>query len=92
MINSPMQGVNVNFDRQIQNHKSAVLRIASILRSKESAMKYLNKCLYYVGMGNNDYLNNYLQPRFFNTSRIYTLEQYAAVLVRQYSSQIMVSK
>ncbi|KAM1154124.1 hypothetical protein ACFX2I_036470 [Malus domestica] len=82
-------GVNVNFDRQIQNHKSAVLRIASILRSKESAMKYLNECLYYVGMGNNDYLNNYLQPRFFNTSRIYTLEQYAAVLVRQYSSQIM---
>ncbi|WRX35031.1 GDSL lipase/esterase - like 10 [Theobroma cacao] len=38
----------------------------------------------------NDYINNYFVPEFYNTSRQYTPEQYAAVLVEQYSHQIKV--
>ncbi|CAL2252087.1 unnamed protein product [Prunus armeniaca] len=51
--------------------------------------QYLNKCLYSVGMGNNDYINNYFKPQFYPTSRMYTLEQYTTVLIEQYSRQMM---
>ncbi|ONI10833.1 hypothetical protein PRUPE_4G070600 [Prunus persica] len=82
-------GVNVNLEQQLRNHHVTVLRIASILRHKALALKYLNKCFYFMGIGNNDYINNYFQTQYFNTSRIYTLEQYASVLIEQYSQQIM---
>nr|GEX72379.1 GDSL esterase/lipase At1g29670-like [Tanacetum cinerariifolium] len=41
-----------------------------------------------VNMGSNDYINNYLMPENFPTSRIFTPDQYAAVLVKQYSLQL----
>ncbi|GJV24387.1 hypothetical protein Tco_1377082 [Tanacetum coccineum] len=39
-------------------------------------------------MGANDYINNYLMPENFPTSRIFTPDQYAAVLVNQFSLQL----
>ncbi|KAM1213345.1 hypothetical protein PS2_004772 [Malus domestica] len=86
---SYQQGDVISLDQQLLNHKFTASRIASILRSKRSAGQYLNKCLYSVGMGSNDYINNYLLPELYPTSRLYTPEQYATVLVQQYSRQIM---
>lgn len=65
-------------------------RIGDLLGSKEEAANYLSKCIYYVGMGSNDYINNYLLPQYFNTSQLYTPEQYAVVLIQQYSQQLKV--
>ncbi|BFG28013.1 hypothetical protein CerSpe_142870 [Prunus speciosa] len=82
-------GGHISLDQQLLNHQVTAIRIASILGSNQSALQYLNKCLYSVGMGNNDYINNYFKPQFYPTNRIYTLEQYTTLLIEQYSRQIM---
>ncbi|KAL6198244.1 hypothetical protein ACLB2K_028036 [Fragaria x ananassa] len=83
-------GGHISLDHQLQNHQITILRIASILRTnKQQTLQYLNKCLYSVGMGNNDYINNYFTPQFFPTSKRYTPEQYASVLIDQYTRQIL---
>ncbi|KAL4614050.1 hypothetical protein ACB092_07G027500 [Castanea dentata] len=61
-----------------------------LLGNNESlATAYLNKCIYSVAIGSNDYLNNYFLPQFYPTSRIYNQEQYATVLVQQLSQQLL---
>jgi phospholipase/lecithinase/hemolysin len=78
----------ISLGGQLKNHWVTVSRIIKKLGNKYTAMKYLNKCLYSVGMGNNDYINNYFMPKNYNTSHQYTPAQYARVLIRQYSRQI----
>ncbi|XP_075500406.1 GDSL esterase/lipase At1g29670-like [Primulina tabacum] len=48
---------------------------------------YLNKCLYAVNMGSNDYINNYLQPQIYPSSKLFTPDQFAKRLIQQYSQQ-----
>ncbi|XP_016648165.1 PREDICTED: GDSL esterase/lipase At1g29670-like [Prunus mume] len=81
-------GARISLDQQLQNHQVTVSRIASTLGNNQSALQYLNKCLYSVGMGSNDYINNYFLPQYYDTSRIYNPEQYATVLIDKYSCQI----
>ncbi|GAY68808.1 hypothetical protein CUMW_267090 [Citrus unshiu] len=57
-------------------------------RGENILKEYLSKCIYTVGMGNYDYIKNYLLPHICPTSHVYTPEQYATVLVRQYSQQL----
>ncbi|ESR49601.1 GDSL esterase/lipase [Citrus sinensis] len=80
-----------SMNHQLLNHQRTVSRIRRVLkRDRKSTAKYLSKCIYTVGMGNNDYINNYLLPQFYTTSHVYTPEQYATVLVRQYSRQLKI--
>lgn len=81
-------GVNINMTTQIENHRKTVWRIAGLLGSKKSADEHLNKCLYSVVVGSNDYINNYFMPQVFDTSKKYTPEQFAEVLTQQYSQQL----
>ncbi|XP_009351929.2 GDSL esterase/lipase At1g29670-like [Pyrus x bretschneideri] len=81
-------GENVNLNKQLLNHKSTVKRITSIMGLKRLSRQHLQKCLYSVGLGSNDYLMNYFQPKFYPTSKRYTPEQYASVLIKQYSKQM----
>ncbi|CAA2964646.1 Hypothetical predicted protein [Olea europaea subsp. europaea] len=39
-------------------------------------------------MGSNDYLNNYYLAQFYSSSNLYTPEEFAAILIRQYSKQL----
>lgn len=41
-------------------------------------------------MGNNDYINNYFMPDKYNTSQLYTPDQYADILIQKYSQQLNV--
>ncbi|KAK4389471.1 GDSL esterase/lipase [Sesamum angolense] len=76
-------GVRINLNNQLKNHNVTITRIAGLLGS--GTPELLNKCLYYFVIGSNDYINNYLVPEYYPTSRMYTPEQYATVLVQQYS-------
>ncbi|KAG5245829.1 GDSL esterase/lipase [Salix suchowensis] len=80
-------GECISLNMQLQNHHKTVQNLIGML-GNESALTYLNKCLYSVGMGNNDYLNNYFLPQFFPTSKEYTLERYTQLLIEQYSQQL----
>lgn len=85
------QGARISMDEQLSNHQITVSRIVNMLGSSESATDYLSKCFYSVGMGDNDYINNYFQPDYYPSSLLYTPEQFAEVLIHQFSLQIEVS-
>ena len=65
--------------------------MVNILGDEDTAANYLRKCIFSVGMGSNDYLNNYFMPAFYSTGQRYTPEQYADELIQQYSQQLRVS-
>ncbi|KAK3007493.1 hypothetical protein RJ639_014615 [Escallonia herrerae] len=81
-------GARISFGGQISNYKNTVSQVVNILGDEDSAANYLSKCIYSLGMGSNDYLNNYFMPQNYPTSRQYTPAQYADVLIQQYSRQI----
>ncbi|KAL6991309.1 hypothetical protein U1Q18_009426 [Sarracenia purpurea var. burkii] len=83
-------GGRISMSGQVNNYKTTVSQVVNILGDQDSAANYLSKCIYSVGLGSNDYLNNYFMPNTYSTSRQYTPEQYAAVLIQQYSQEIRV--
>ncbi|KAK1382110.1 GDSL-like Lipase/Acylhydrolase superfamily protein [Heracleum sosnowskyi] len=82
-------GQNIGLDRQLFNHRLTVFKIIGLQGNNSTFTKnYLSKCIYTVGMGNNDYINNYFMPDKYNSSNKYTPEQFADVLIQQYSKQL----
>lgn len=51
---------------------------------------YLNKCLYTVNMGTNDYINNYFMPQYYPTRNLYNPDQFSTLLVARYRAQLQV--
>lgn len=74
------------------NFHATVEQLKIVLGSETSVADYLSKCLYSVNIGVNDYANNYFIPEYYSTSRQYTPEQFATVLIQQYSEQLKVSE
>ncbi|KAK3001107.1 hypothetical protein RJ639_021433 [Escallonia herrerae] len=86
---SAAAGIRDETGRQlVRNYKNTVSQVVNILGDEASAANFLSKCIYSLGMGSNDYLNNYFMPQNYPTSRQYTPAQYADVLIQQYSQQI----
>jgi phospholipase/lecithinase/hemolysin len=84
MLHIYIQGGRITFSGQVQNYQSAVEELVSILGDEDSAAAHLSQCIFTVGMGSNDYLNNYFQPAFYNTATRYTPAQYADDLAARY--------
>ncbi|GMH00684.1 hypothetical protein Nepgr_002523 [Nepenthes gracilis] len=76
----------IPFGQQVENFKNTIDRITENLQSVDVAQA-LARCLIFVGMGSNDYLNNYLLPNY-NTRNEYNGQQYANLLVQQYTTQL----
>ncbi|KAG7966126.1 hypothetical protein I3843_08G034500 [Carya illinoinensis] len=81
------RGDRIPMDKQLINHQNTVSRIINKLGNK-NATQLLNKCIYSVAIGSNDYINNYFLLQFYRTSRIYTPSQYAEILLRKLSQQL----
>ncbi|KAK9268217.1 hypothetical protein L1049_010660 [Liquidambar formosana] len=81
-------GNRISMSGQVRNYQNTVQQVVNILGDENTAANYLRKCIYSVGLGSNDYLNNYFMPTYYSTGRQYTPEQYADVLIQQYSQQI----
>ncbi|KAJ9558019.1 hypothetical protein OSB04_012633 [Centaurea solstitialis] len=83
-------GERISLNNQIENHRITILRLIFLVGkgSLVATRKYLHKCIYTVGMGNNDYINNYFDPKYYTTSSLYSPEEYALLLVEQYSQQL----
>lgn len=86
-----LQGARISFSGQVRNHQNIVTQIVNILGDPNAAADYLNKCIYSIGLGSNDYLNNYFMPQIYSSSRQYTPDQYAQILIQQYTQQLSVS-
>ncbi|KAI9120892.1 hypothetical protein K1719_007925 [Acacia pycnantha] len=81
-------GADISLDAQITNHGVTIATVTSELGGVEATKNYLKKCLYYVNIGSNDYLNNYFLPQYYPSSHIYNLTQFADVLISNYSRQL----
>lgn len=86
----PLQGARISLNQQLLNHEIIVGRIVQILGNKELATQHLSKCIYLIGIGSNDYVNNYFLPQFYPTSRLFTPDQYSIVLIQQLRLQLQV--
>ncbi|CAH9141524.1 unnamed protein product [Cuscuta epithymum] len=81
-------GDRISFSGQVRNYKSTVEQVVQILGDEDSAANYLSQCIYSIGVGSNDYLNNYFMPIYYSSSRQYTPDQYADILIQQYTEQL----
>ncbi|KAI3460702.1 hypothetical protein Pfo_017365 [Paulownia fortunei] len=76
----------IPFNQQIKNFENTLDQITDNLGAPDVAQA-LAKCIFFVGMGSNDYLNNYLMPNY-DTKNEYNAQQYADLLAQQYSQQL----
>ncbi|XP_042396028.1 GDSL esterase/lipase At5g45670-like [Zingiber officinale] len=81
-------GGRIPFSGQLQNYQQAVEQMVNLLGDEHSAATHLSKCIFTVGMGSNDYLNNYFMPAFYSTGQEFSPEEFADDLVRQYTQQL----
>lgn len=79
----------IPFNEQIKNFEQTLDQITDTLGVPDVAQA-LSKCIFFVGMGSNDYLNNYLMPNY-DTKNHYNPQQFADLLAQQYSQQLNVS-
>ncbi|XP_044510137.1 GDSL esterase/lipase At1g71691-like [Mangifera indica] len=73
----------IPFSQQIRNFQNTLDQITGNLGATDLS-KAIARSIFFVGMGSNDYLNNYLMPNY-NTKNEYNAQQYADLLVEQYT-------
>ncbi|XP_038709648.1 GDSL esterase/lipase At1g71691-like isoform X1 [Tripterygium wilfordii] len=76
----------IPFDEQIRNFQNTLDQITGNLGAVDLAQA-IGRSIFFVGMGSNDYLNNYLMPNY-DTKNQYNPQQYADFLVQRYSRQL----
>lgn len=79
----------IPFNQQIKNFENSLDQISDALGAHDISQA-LARCIFFVGMGSNDYLNNYLMPNY-PTRNQYDGNQYADLLVQEYTTQLSVS-
>ncbi|KNA24007.1 hypothetical protein SOVF_019850 [Spinacia oleracea] len=79
-------GDRVWMDKQIRNYLITTSKL--VLKVRGHVSDYLNKCLYTVNIGSNDYINNYFMPENYPSKRLYTPEQFANLLIVRFRSQL----
>ncbi|XP_044510128.1 GDSL esterase/lipase At1g71691-like [Mangifera indica] len=76
----------IPFSQQIRNFQNTLDQIIGNLGATDLS-RAIARSIFFVGMGSNDYLNNYLMPHY-NTKNEYNAQQYADLLVEQYIQQL----
>uniref|UniRef100_A0A7N0REW3 Uncharacterized protein n=1 Tax=Kalanchoe fedtschenkoi TaxID=63787 RepID=A0A7N0REW3_KALFE len=81
-------GDRITLKEQVLLHRVTVIRLAIQLRNRTEALNRLNRCIYTLGFGTNDYINNYFMPENYPSSQQFTPEQYARLVAREYGIQL----
>ncbi|KAL0391646.1 UNVERIFIED_CONTAM: GDSL esterase/lipase [Sesamum radiatum] len=82
-------GDHMSMNQQVDSFGSTVQQLRRYFRGDVNALgTYLSKCIFYSGLGSNDYLNNYFMRDYYSTSSQYTPQAYAASLIQDYSRQL----
>ncbi|XP_061339662.1 GDSL esterase/lipase At1g33811 [Gastrolobium bilobum] len=82
-------GAHTSMNGQVANFGYTVQQLRSFFRGDNDALNsYLKQCIFYSGMGSNDYLNNYFMPDFYSTSSNYTTTAFASILLQDYARQL----
>ncbi|XP_026439243.1 GDSL esterase/lipase 7-like isoform X2 [Papaver somniferum] len=79
----------LSMDEQIEYFKNTVKNdLPRIYRSRAILSYALSRSIFVISTGSNDYLNNYLQPRFYNGSQTYPPQQFANLLLNTLEQQL----
>ncbi|XP_062183534.1 GDSL esterase/lipase At1g33811-like [Phragmites australis] len=84
-------GEHYPLSEQVVHFRTAVSdmgRTAGFSGNATKVMEHLGRCIFFVGMGSNDYLNNYFMPDYYDTAQVYDPHAYATLLLQDYSSQL----
>ncbi|KAH6789018.1 GDSL-like Lipase/Acylhydrolase superfamily protein [Perilla frutescens var. frutescens] len=82
-------GDHISMNQQVDNFARTVQQLRRFFRGDVNALgAYLSKCIFYCGLGSNDYLNNYFMTDYYSTSSQYTPKAYADSLIQDYSRQL----
>ncbi|KAL3634703.1 hypothetical protein CASFOL_021757 [Castilleja foliolosa] len=76
----------IPFNEQINNFETSLEQIIDILGVPDLGQA-LARSIFFVAMGSNDYLNNYLMPNYVTRTQ-YNGDQFADILIHQYTAQL----
>ncbi|OVA10261.1 Lipase [Macleaya cordata] len=68
--------------------KTLRLQMPSMFKSQEDLNDHISKSIFYITMGSNDYINNYLMPNLYPSSHTFTPEAFADHLISTFSTQL----
>ncbi|GFQ02724.1 GDSL esterase/lipase at1g29670 [Phtheirospermum japonicum] len=84
-----LTGDRFTMNRQLKNHRLTIDRIRHLLGNNQTAVNdYLNKCLYIVNIGNNDYINNYYLPKLSPSRLSNTPDMFAQTLIQKLNQHL----
>ncbi|KAF8009508.1 hypothetical protein BT93_J0494 [Corymbia citriodora subsp. variegata] len=82
-------GICLTLDDQVRLFERAVLNdLPTLFNSSDEFSSYLAKSILAFSIGNNDYILNYLNPTFYNTSETYEPQPFAKLLVPMLSQRL----
>uniref|UniRef100_A0A3Q7EZW0 Uncharacterized protein n=1 Tax=Solanum lycopersicum TaxID=4081 RepID=A0A3Q7EZW0_SOLLC len=85
-------GKCLHFSEQVDLFQRTVEReLPRKFDDPEEFSSYLSRSIFVVSTGNNDYVNNYLQPNIYGTSKRYTPDSFAKLLIDTLSQQLQAS-
>lgn len=77
----------IPFNQQISNFETTLNEFRNLGVGQADLSESLSRSIFFVGMGSNDYLNNYLMPNYA-TKNQYNGQQFADLLAHQYTQQL----
>ncbi|CAH9139198.1 unnamed protein product [Cuscuta epithymum] len=66
------------------------MQLSRYYKSTKELSDYLSNSIFLIAIGSNDYINNYLLPSIYDTSRSHTPRNFAELLVNTLSIQFQV--
>lgn len=86
-----MQGKCLNLKEQVDLFEKTVKSdLSGLFKNPNDLADYLSKSIFLVSVGSNDFINNYLQPTLYDTSKRYPPPQFAQLLMNVLSHQFEV--
>ncbi|ONK79376.1 uncharacterized protein A4U43_C01F5730 [Asparagus officinalis] len=83
-------GARVTFTGQLNLFEKTVRKdLPNLIPNAAALARFLESSLFIVNIGSNDYINNYLLPKLYATSRIYSGDAFADLLITNLSQQLM---
>ncbi|KAK3419414.1 hypothetical protein EUGRSUZ_H05057 [Eucalyptus grandis] len=80
-------GDRFSLRQQVENFRSTLSQLKNQM-GEEELRRYLAKSLVMMNLGSNDYLNNYLMPSLYVTSSLFNPNDYAQLLITNYTTYI----
>ncbi|KAG0473698.1 hypothetical protein HPP92_015047 [Vanilla planifolia] len=83
-------GARITFNGQIALFEKTVrLQLPLLIPDPKKLSDYLASSMFVINIGSNDYINNYLLPNLYPSSRIYSAAAFADLLIENLASQLM---